>query len=145
MNLLKLLTTAGVPEALRAQAIACFFGLWQGGGLATARTHTSQNSSARTTPRNIDRGADFRAAEIVALFIASGYRLRQNPTYTRNSPAAYDSLPLSYRPECCFHGTTFTSCICTSLQTPNPKYLIGAAPTDFSSIWTKDLTLWKSL
>ena len=30
MNLLKLLTTAGVPEALHAQAIACFFGLWQG-------------------------------------------------------------------------------------------------------------------
>ena len=30
MNLLKLLTTAGVPESLRAQAIACFFGLWQG-------------------------------------------------------------------------------------------------------------------
>ena len=30
MNLLKLLTTTGVPEALHAQAIACFFGLWQG-------------------------------------------------------------------------------------------------------------------
>ena len=30
MNLLKLLTTAGVPESLHAQAIAGFFGLWQG-------------------------------------------------------------------------------------------------------------------
>ena len=30
MNLLKLLTTAGVPEALHAQAIARFFGLCQG-------------------------------------------------------------------------------------------------------------------
>ena len=30
MNLLKLLTTSGVPEALHAQAITCFFGLWQG-------------------------------------------------------------------------------------------------------------------
>ena len=30
MNLLKLLITAGVPEDLHAQAIACLFGLWQG-------------------------------------------------------------------------------------------------------------------
>ena len=50
-------------------------------------------------------GTDFRATEIAARFIASGYRLRQNPTYTRNSPAAFDSLPLSYHPECCFQGS----------------------------------------
>ena len=30
MNLLKLLPTADVPEALHAQALACLFGLWQG-------------------------------------------------------------------------------------------------------------------
>ncbi len=29
MNLLKLLTTAGVPEALHAHTIASFFWLWQ--------------------------------------------------------------------------------------------------------------------
>lgn len=49
-------------------------------------------------------GTDFRATEIAALFIASGYRLRQNPTYTRNSPAAYDSLPLSYPPRMLLSG-----------------------------------------
>ena len=51
MNLLKLLTTAGVPESLRAQAIACLFGLWQGPD--HCKSAYIKELRGRTTPRSI--------------------------------------------------------------------------------------------